>query len=76
MPATSLTQLVAGQVRAEMARARISGTQLAEKIGRSHPYVSRRLMGSVAFDTDDLAAISEALGVSVVSLMPAAERAA
>ena len=75
MPAP-LTALVAGQVRAELARARMSGTQLAEKIGRAHPYVSRRLTGRVAFDTDDLAAISEALGINVCDLMRAPERAA
>jgi transcriptional regulator with XRE-family HTH domain len=71
-----LTANVAGQVRAEMGRARLSGTQLADKIGRSHAYMSRRLTGTVAFDTDDLAAISDALGVAVVDLICAPERAA
>lgn len=74
--AAPLTELVAGQVRAEMGRARISGVQLAEKIGRAHPYVSRRLTGKVAFDTDDLAQISEVLGINVIDLMRAPERAA
>lgn len=74
--AAPLTELVAGQVRAEMGRARISGVQLAERIGRNHPYVSRRLTGKVAFDTDDLAQISEVLGINVVDLMRAPERAA
>lgn len=76
MTASPFTKLVAGQVRAEMARARISGVQLAEKIGRSHPYMSRRLTGTVAFDTDDLAAIGAALGIAIHELMPTAERAA
>ncbi len=71
-----LTQLVAGQVRAEMARARFSGVQLADKIGRARPYVARRLRGELAFDTDDLAAISTALGVEVVDLVRAPERVA
>jgi transcriptional regulator with XRE-family HTH domain len=71
-----LTDLVSGQVRAEMARARLSGTQLARLLGVSHPYLSRRLNGAVAFDTDDLHSISEALGVAVVDLMRTPERAA
>ncbi len=75
MTAAPLTSLVAGQIRAEMARARTNGLQLAEKIGRSAPYVARRLRGELAFDTDDLAAISDALGVDVVDLMRAPERA-
>lgn len=74
--AAPLTELVAGQVRAEMGRARVSGVQLAELIGKTHPYVSRRLTGKVAFDTDDLAAISEALGINVLDLIRAPERAA
>ncbi|HEY3435956.1 MAG TPA: helix-turn-helix transcriptional regulator [Solirubrobacterales bacterium] len=75
MPAP-LTELVAEQVRAEMARRRISGTQLGAKIGKPPRYISRRLTGVVAFDTEDLAAISEALGVDVRDLMRAPERAA
>lgn len=75
MPAP-LTELVAENVRAEMARARLSGSQLAEKLKMSHPYLSRRLTGKVAFDTDDLAAIAEVLGISVMDLMRAPERAA
>ncbi len=71
-----LTEAVAGQVRAEMARARITGTQLAEKIGRTGSYVARRLNGAVAFDTDDLAAIAEVLRIDVVDLIPTPERAA
>ncbi len=71
-----LTELVAGQVRAEMARARIAGTQLAEQIGRSVPYVSRRLRGELAFDTDDLAAIGKVLGIDVTDLLRTPERAA
>lgn len=68
MPAP-LTELVAGQVRAEMARRRISGVQLGAKIGKPPRYISRRLTGDVAFDTEDLAAISEALGIDVRDLM-------
>jgi len=76
MPASPFTELVAENVRAEMGRARVSGVQLAALIGKTHPYMSRRLTGKVAFDTDDLTAISSALGINVLDLMRAPERAA
>lgn len=76
MPASPFTELVAENVRAEMGRARVSGVQLAALINKTHPYMSRRLTGKVAFDTDDLAAISGALGINVLDLMRAPERAA
>lgn len=75
MPAP-LSDLVAGQVRAEMARARVSAVQLGAKIGKPARYISRRLTGDVPFDTEDLALISEALGVDVLDLMRAPVRAA
>ncbi len=56
---------VAGEVRAELARARISGNKLAALLGQSQPYWSRRLSGKVAFDVDDLEALSGLLGVPI-----------
>jgi hypothetical protein len=76
MPASPFTELVAENVRAEMGRARLSGVQLAAMIKKTHPYVSRRLTGKVAFDTDDLVLISDALHINVLDLMRAPERAA
>ena len=61
---------VAEEIRAWMARRRISGVKLAEQIGRTQPYVSRRLNGEVAFDVDDLEHIAAALGITVRDLIP------
>ncbi len=52
-----------------MARQRITGTQLAERLGRSQPYVSRRLVGEVPFDLGDLEAIAAELGVPLTKFL-------
>ena len=58
---------VASEVRAELARAQVSGNRLAALLGQSQPYWSRRLTGKVAFDVDDLTAIADLLGISVTA---------
>ena len=65
-----LRATVAEEIRVLLARRRMSGVQLAEAIGRSQAYVSRRLNGATAFDVDDLERIAEALGVTVLDLIP------
>lgn len=55
-----------------MARRRISGVQLAKRIGRSQAYIWRRLSGETPFDVDDLQALAAVLEVSVVDLFGAA----
>jgi transcriptional regulator with XRE-family HTH domain len=59
---------VAEEVRALMARRRISGVQLSKEIGRSHVYLSRRLNGHTAFDVDDLEAVARIFEVPVSAL--------
>ena len=66
-----LRHSVAEEIRALLARRQMSGVKLAETIGRSQAYVSRRLNGDTAFDVDDLQMIAEALGVPVTALLPA-----
>src|SRR6185295_15359140 len=64
---------VAEEVRALLARRRISGVQFAKQIGKSQPYFSRRLNGDVSFDLDDLEVIAEVLGIEVGDLFPSKE---
>jgi transcriptional regulator with XRE-family HTH domain len=66
----SLSESAAAEVRAEMARQRRSGKQLATQLGWSQMYLSRRLSGRAPFNLDDLAAIAAALGVPVSSFFP------
>lgn len=60
-----VSAIVAGEVRAYLARRRLSARQAAIKLGWTAPYLSRRLTGEVPFDVADLAAIAELLEVPV-----------
>lgn len=54
-------QIIAAALRAEMARAGVSGRQLAERVGKNHQWVQHRMSGKVALTTDDLRPIASAL---------------
>lgn len=73
-PASPQAQAVAEQIRREMGAQRISGRQLAEKIGKSPNYVNLRIRGEKALDLNDLDAIAAALDLNVIVLLEAAER--
>lgn len=64
-----LTEQVAAEVRAHMARVRINQTQLAEALGITQSSVSKRLRGVIAFDTDELQRVAELLGVHPAVLL-------
>jgi transcriptional regulator with XRE-family HTH domain len=68
-PTPTLRSYVAEEVRVWLTRRRLSGVKLAAAIGRSQPYVSRRLNGETAFDVDDLERIAAVLGVSPETLV-------
>lgn len=59
----------AATVRAELARRRISGRQLATDLGWGVPTMARRLNGTVAFSVDELAAVAHHLGLPVTALL-------
>lgn len=61
--APSLTQRVAAEVRAFMGRHGLTQARLAELLDWKQQYLSRRLTGSVAFDTNDLEALAEVFKV-------------
>jgi hypothetical protein len=60
---------VAASVRAHLAVAKISASNMATRIGMSQPAMSRRTNGSLPFDIDELDAISAELGIGVIELM-------
>jgi transcriptional regulator with XRE-family HTH domain len=66
----SLNDTVAAEVRAELGRQRVSGAELAKRLGVSGVWVSRRLNAHQPLTTDDLEAISRALDVSVTAFLP------
>lgn len=55
---------VASRVRAEMARARVSGRALAERLGWRSDVLARRLREDAPFTGDQLMAIARELGIS------------
>lgn len=55
--------LVAGNVRAALARAEIKVNRLPRLVGASQPYWQRRTSGELPFSTDDLSALADLLGV-------------
>lgn len=62
-------ELVAAELRAHLARQRLSGRALAKRLGENQTWVSRRLAGHVPLDTDDLQRIAEALGLEPMELL-------
>ncbi len=73
---STLADSVAAEVRAHLGRRQLTGMALANAIGKSEMYVSRRLRGEVAFDLVDVEQAARFLGIAVADLMPAAARAA
>lgn len=65
-----LSDYVAGEIRATLARGRTTGRELAEKLGVSRSWVSYRLTGTTEITLNDLEKIAGALGVGVSSLLP------
>jgi transcriptional regulator with XRE-family HTH domain len=58
-------QLVAAEVRAELARQQLSGVRAARALGWTQNYLSVRLRGVVPFDVADLMKIANMLKVPV-----------
>lgn len=69
-------KLVAAEVRAEMARQRMSQVKLAELLGVAQQTISRRLVGEVPFDVTELAQIAALLKVPATQFLGAVGRAA
>lgn len=58
-----LTETVAAEVRAELARRNISKTDAAAKLGISRTLLWNRLRGESPFTVDELEALAELLGI-------------
>lgn len=71
----SNTELTAAAVRAELAKRKINGKQLAEALAWPRTTTWRRLNGSVPFSLDELLTVADYLGIPVTELLPS-ERAA
>jgi len=69
MPNQQLASSVVAEIRAEMARQRISQRTLAAKLGWSQPGLSRRLNADPAPRIDEIERIALALGVPVARFL-------
>lgn len=65
----SPTEVIAGEVRAHMARTRTGQAEIAGVLHRTQSWVSRRTNGLMPFTIDELFAVSGVLGVPVRELM-------
>jgi hypothetical protein len=65
---------VSAELRAVMARRRISGNQLSKDVGMSQNYIAKRLRDDLPFDLNDLSIITSYLGISLPSLVENVER--
>lgn len=61
----TLADRVAGQMRAEMARRRITASELARRLGEVESWVRRRMQGRYAINITDLERIARALDLPV-----------
>ena len=70
--ASPVTERLASNIRAELARRQISQATMGRHLGMAQPSLSRRLTGRVPFAADELVAIAAYLHVSLDSLTVAA----
>lgn len=68
--ARTITDSTASAVRAELARRRLSGRDLAKARDWSERTVRRRLAGEVPFTVDELTEVARYLEVSPADLLP------
>jgi len=72
--AAEVVRNLADEVRAELARKRLSATDLAGALGLSQGTVGRRLNGETPFNTVELIITSAFLGLSYTELLNRATR--
>lgn len=65
----SLWARVASEIRAEMARQKMSGRELARRLERSPNWVSLKVSGSQVIDLAELELIADALGLGAHKLI-------
>lgn len=66
----SLDAAIAEELRALLARRRVSARSISDKLGWGQMYLSRRLSGRVPFSAGELYKLAGLLGVPITSLLP------
>jgi len=70
----AFARAVSEEIRLALARHRLSGNQLALKIGRSQSYMSKRLRGESSFTANDVQAACDVMGEDLLRLLTRAVR--
>lgn len=65
----AFTAAVAEELRAQMARKRVSGRELARRVHVSAQWMSQRTRGVVPMDTNDMEMLAAALGITLTELL-------
>lgn len=68
--ATTKPETISRNIRAEMARAGVTQTQLAAALSLSQSAVSRRLAGEADWTVAEVYAVADALGCTPSDLLP------
>jgi transcriptional regulator with XRE-family HTH domain len=63
------TEKVIGELRAEIARQRLTQREVAARLGWSQQVLSKRLTGEVAISIDEAGKLAEVLGIKPEQLM-------
>lgn len=72
----TLTSLVAAEIRAWLGRLDVRPSELARRMGENDQWMSTRLKGRTPINVNDLQRFADALGVTVIQLLPASARVA
>ena len=62
--------VVLGNVRAEIARRRLSQSDIAREMGQNQQWLSRRLIGYVPLSVPELMTLAGIIGVDIADLLP------
>lgn len=66
---SNLNDAISAEIRAHMARKRISGSALAAELRWNQAFLNRRLRGAVPWGVAELPPIAASLGISVIDLV-------
>lgn len=69
MPTKPLADAAIGELRAHLARERITASALAQLVGTNTPWITRRLNGQVPISLAEFEQICDALGVRAIDLL-------
>ncbi|MBP7973443.1 MAG: helix-turn-helix transcriptional regulator [Candidatus Nanopelagicales bacterium] len=68
-PTQKVSDTVSGEIRAQLARKRLTQGDLSTALGISQPQVSSRLLGRIGWSIDELATVAAWLDIPLADLV-------